>query len=806
MSIISASEGDSKMKLQSVRVIVTSVLLFAIAYVPQSVIATEDDRPLDEQPYVGVSVRHDADANKCIVSWIYPGPLNGQGFVSEYMQRCDYILKVDNAEVHTPDEFKDALATYNPGDTVTFLVHRTEGNLRASVPAAGEGTTIETVTIQLDSRATWSGPVHWLVPKADRINPNDLIRLEGDQTPMEKFIYKHLDENDIREPIEKLVTYFNDTIDGYYGKNMLDRVAYGFAYPTRLDILQELITDPLPAIAKNPANIFTQAANNLDAKCTSISETINLANPNDAIINVASVLVSSKKHLDSAFQDLKPNQLEEIHEIYPELIAFVADNFYINDHPEVKSLIDALNASMIIDFDELLNAANMFSGIMQNKTLDSFLTPEIDDPDATTQGIPLPQALFDSVEGDVRAVLNDHGRWLVYGGYEANTYDLSIIDVVIDPGGNDTYYYSANDRPQIQLIIDKAGNDIYDNNEDTIPGPASALCGISILIDDAGDDIYKGAAQSCGVGVLGVGILVDNKGADQYTGTQWSCGAAFYGVGAILDLGPGNDIYTTESFSQAIGGPRGFGLIVDAQGRDLYRNNGPIPSVYGTQAVYSGISQGVGFGVRGFDTGGIGVLCDLSGADRYEAGEFSQGGAYYWGLGILYDKSGRDLYYGNRYTQGFAAHQALGILADDEGDDTYWGMTAATQSGSWDICATLLIDRAGNDTYQADGLAQGGASMQAIAWLIDLDGNDRYNAPKGSTQGQSGGNSYHYDSSGCYSFSLLLDAGGSIDLYSGPNRADGVTITTGAPNPDKPENSNLYGLFIDTAEKVIFEN
>ena len=98
---------------------------------------------------------------------------------------------------------------------------------------------------------------------------------------------------------------------------------------------------------------------------------------------------------------------------------------------------------------------------------------------------------------------------------------------------------------------------------------------------------------------MGVGLIIDHGGADEYVGTQWSLGAGFYGVGAVLDLGGGNDVFTSESFSQAIGGPRGYGLILNAQGRDLYRNNGPVASVYGTDAVFAGISQGVGFGVLG---------------------------------------------------------------------------------------------------------------------------------------------------------------------------------------------------------------
>jgi hypothetical protein len=219
--------------------------------------------------------------------------------------------------------------------------------------------------------------------------------------------------------------------------------------------------------------------------------------------------------------------------------------------------------------------------------------------------------------------------------------------------------------------------------------------------------------------------------------------------------------------------------------------------------VFYAMSQGVGFGFRGWDTGGIGILDDESGNDRYEGGEFSQGGAYYFALGILRDRNGRDVYFGNRYSQGFTAHEGLGVLRDDAGDDSYWGMTAATQGGAWDISMSVLLDGAGNDTYRADGLSQGSAAMQAIGWLIDLGGNDHYSGAGTAIQGRGGGNEYHHlESGGVLSWSLLLDMGGGRDFYNGEGRADGKSFATGAANAEAPVHSDLHGLFIDTDEKL----
>jgi hypothetical protein len=363
---------------------------------------------------------------------------------------------------------------------------------------------------------------------------------------------------------------------------------------------------------------------------------------------------------------------------------------------------------------------------------------------------------------------------------------------VVDAGGDDEYYATGL-RLGCRMIIDLEGDDLYTGTPQQ--GPGGALLGVSLIDDRAGDDRYEGDLLSAGAAMYGVSLLVDRDGNDIYVGKEWSLGAACYGAGMILDLG-GGDTYLGEFLCQGVGGPRGFGCIVDASGRDLYRANGPEPSAYGTPAVYQAFSQGVGFGFRHYAAGGIGLISDRGGDDRYEAGEFAQGGAYYYALGILHDAAGRDIYYGNRYAQGFAAHQAIGILADDAGDDTYWGMTAASQGAAWDVSAGLLIDRGGNDSYQADGLAQGAASMQAIGVLADLGGTDRYAAGGGAVQGRSGGNTYHYHETGAFSFSVLLDLGGADDWYS-TDRSDGSTVSTGVPKEDRPQDSPLHGLFID---------
>lgn len=404
-----------------------------------------------------------------------------------------------------------------------------------------------------------------------------------------------------------------------------------------------------------------------------------------------------------------------------------------------------------------------------------------------------PASVKEAVEGKIISAAKGPDGWIVIGGLEKNRYDLSKLAGVIDIGGDDEYW-ASDWCIGVRAIVDFAGNDKYTGTEDQ--GPGSAVLGVTLIDDRAGDDTHEGKLLCAGAAVFGVSLLIDRNGNDTYTGSEWSAGTGMYGAGFLIDLGGGSDIYIGEFLCQGVGGPLGLGALIDAGGNDFYRVNGPQPSSYGVPAVYSAFSQGVGFGYRNYAHGGVGLISDLGGDDRYEAGEFAQGGAYYYALGVLHDAGGRDLYYGNRYTQGFGVHQGFGILADDAGNDVYWSQVAANQGGAWDVGAGLLIDRGGDDTYRADGLAQGGASMQGIAMLIDLDGRDRYDAGGGATQGQSGGNDYHFLTTQAYSFSLLLDLGGKEDIYSRERPNNGV-VRTGAAHETSPKSSDLHGLAID---------
>lgn len=748
------------------------------------------DKPLAEQGYLGLAVR-DIPSGHTVVSWLFPGPLHGEGLAAPTvdLSRPDLLVSVDGKAM-TKDEFEEYIPSLAPGTDVTLAV-RTSNRRGGTIPDELDHVEeVRTLTVTLESREEWAGTIH-----RGRAHEG---KVYFDGPPMldfrdpENVLGAAVAEHRLVEPLETLTAVFTDYLAENDDFHSLSRVRAPFESPFRMPELASWVTS---RTLEAPANPYACAlglceenldlpqpkprsggADDLDLREIDVPESAR---------QVVQTLQFTRWHTDRYASMLPPRNTVE------SALSFLRvprRTFYLAGDG-TKNHVEVIRRSMDVQWEDL---EARFGG--WGMALDGDLARSLAAFDDPLEPLPDDHPLGGAVEGRVLALFEVEGTgWAVIGGDGPNRYDTAKIAIILDRGGNDEYWASGL-RLGTHLVLDLAGDDVYTGTPDQ--GPGSALLGISIIDDHAGDDRYEGELLSCGAAMFGMSLLLDRGGNDVYRGTEWSMGAACYGAGLLFDLGKGNDQYLGDFLCEGVGGPRGFGCIVDENGRDLYRANGPTPSAYGTPAVYQSFSQGMGFGYRQYAAGGIGMISDLGGDDRYEAGEFAQGGAYYFGLGILHDAAGNDLYYGNRYGQGFGVHQAAGILADDAGDDTYWSMTAASQGAGWDVGVGMLIDRAGNDSYQCDGLGQGGASMQAIGMLLDLGGIDRYVARGGGIQGLSGGNSYHWHDTGAFSFSLLLDEGGEPDHYSSGRSNDAVTAS-GARNDSDPKNSTLHGLVID---------
>lgn len=340
-------------------------------------------------------------------------------------------------------------------------------------------------------------------------------------------------------------------------------------------------------------------------------------------------------------------------------------------------------------------------------------------------------------------------------------------NLVIDLGGHDVYAGSfaaarGDDNP-VAVLLDLAGDDQYQST--TLGSFGSGILGVALLVDGEGDDVYLGSESGTqGMAFCGWGTLLDWSGDDDYRGRAFAQGSALAcGFGALLDFG-GNDVLSGTQFAQGFAGPWGYGLCFQRGGDDRYLGALGRGSSYGTKDVYQGFCQGAACGFRGYASGGLGFLVDVGGADRYGAGNFSQGGGYYFSLGALWDLGdGDDRYLGSRYGQGFSAHSALGFFFEAGGNDRYRGVVGALQGAAWDLSASVFIDQSGDDDFWGkDAFSLGASAHNGMAFFFDHEGCDVYRNAQGL--GRAGPNDYH----GGGSLSLFVDGGVGKDRYLGP--------------------------------------
>jgi hypothetical protein len=362
-------------------------------------------------------------------------------------------------------------------------------------------------------------------------------------------------------------------------------------------------------------------------------------------------------------------------------------------------------------------------------------------------------------ETDPDSYLGKQSGWRIGG--TGNDYYDGDYKFILDLGGDDIYdlrYDPSN--PHAVIIIDLSGDDHYRAKSDFALG--SGCLSVGFLIDFAGNDRYDGKSFSCGSGFFGFGLLYDADGDDRYDGDTHVQGAASFGLGMLVDEG-GRDIYNAALNGQGFGFTEGIGLIYETGGSDTYYAGGKYKDHLRYEDHYLSLSQGFGYGLRPWMSGGVGAIIDLTGNDLYYGDIFAQACSYWWSLGVIYDSSGNDNYQCFQYGQGAATHMTLGVLIEDEGNDVYFGK-GLMQGCGHDYSCGLLLDRAGNDTYTAYDLSQAAGSANGVGIQIDNSGDDRYFV-KSTTNTQGYGNPRRDFGS----IGLFIDLGGS-DQYSGNGR------------------------------------
>jgi hypothetical protein len=362
-------------------------------------------------------------------------------------------------------------------------------------------------------------------------------------------------------------------------------------------------------------------------------------------------------------------------------------------------------------------------------------------------------------DANLESYLGKQTGWKI-GGTD-NDYYSGDYRFILDFGGDDIYnleYDPAN--PHGVIIIDLAGDDHYRGRTDF--AVASGCFSVGLLLDFGGDDRYDCKSFSLGSGYFGFGVLYDAEGDDRYDGDTHVQGAGSFGLGILVDEG-GRDVYNAAVFSQGFAFVRGAGIIYERDGSDTYYAGGKYKDVLRYKDHYLSLSQGFGYGLRPWMSGGIGAIIDLKGNDNFYADIFAQGCSYWWSLGIIYNSDGNDNYQAFQYGQGAATHMSLGILVDDSGSDVYFGKGLMHGCGH-DYSCGIILDRHGNDTYTAYDLSQAAGSANGAGIQIDNEGDDRYFVKNNANSQGYGNPRRDFGSIG-----LFIDLGGA-DQYAGNGR------------------------------------
>ena len=378
-------------------------------------------------------------------------------------------------------------------------------------------------------------------------------------------------------------------------------------------------------------------------------------------------------------------------------------------------------------------------------------------PDSTDRFFKTTGYMPDDVSG--KDILGRQAGWKIGGA--GNDYYKGNYRFILDFGGDDVYdleYDPA--EPHGVIIVDLAGNDHYRALSDYVL--ASGCLSVGLLLDYGGDDRYDARSFGIGSGWFGLGVLYDAGGDDIYNGDTHVQGAGTFGIGLLIDEG-GRDIYNAAAYAQGFGFVEGAGLIYDMSGSDNYYAGGKYKDINRYADHFISMSQGFGYGVRPWMSGGIGAIVDLRGNDNYITDIYGQGSSYWWALGLLYDSSGADSYQCFQYGQGVGTHMSMGLLVDESGNDGYYGK-GVMQGCGHDYAFGWLLDRGGDDTYLGYDKVQGDGSANGIGLLMDIAGNDRYFSSNPSLSQGAGDPRRGFGSIG-----LFFDLGGK-DQYDGNGR------------------------------------
>ncbi len=348
---------------------------------------------------------------------------------------------------------------------------------------------------------------------------------------------------------------------------------------------------------------------------------------------------------------------------------------------------------------------------------------------------------------------------IIIGSIYDDSHVLDNTIAIIEPAGNDSYSFITNNQESF-FLFDASGDDQYRSETSLF----SAEFGFSYAYDLSGNDNYSAQDEAFSA-KLGFQEFIDFAGNDYYNTQSFSLAASLLASSIMIDEA-GNDIFVTGQYGQGFASTWGISLLLDKDGTDTYICGNSEFHAPLSPNDYRSMGQGMGFGMRPNFGGGIGILIDKAGNDRYLGGVYAQGVGYWYGLGLLLDNAGNDFYNAVYYPQGSGIHLAGGFLYDEAGEDSYYSKHGPGQGAGHDFGVGFLIDGAGNDHYSIEG-GNGLGLTNSVGIFLDKSGNDRYENGTNSNYG------YGKKARSSGSIGLFIDGAGQ-DFYPHQSMQDSL--------------------------------
>jgi len=319
------------------------------------------------------------------------------------------------------------------------------------------------------------------------------------------------------------------------------------------------------------------------------------------------------------------------------------------------------------------------------------------------------------------------GIKVAIGGTGDDVHAQRDVHLCVDFGGANRYTgrYGAG-IGYTGLLLDFGNGTRADAGDATL---GAGILGVGIARFDGAQNVLRAGSVSLGCGLAGVGILKFER-ATSIEGRALTLGTGLAGMGLVV-AGKESDRLRCAYRGLGVGLPLGIGWVVNPGGDDAYFGTSS-QSLKGASGKVRSDAIGFASGISRVGSpfaGGIGLLTDLAGDDKYESGDRSISYAEFGGATSIFDESGDDNYQAGESAIVTANEEASAYLHDLGGSDLYLAPSGNSIVSAGESSNAILFDRAGDDRYIGSPSVVKTVSPSATEILFDPKGSNLLTFP-----------------------------------------------------------------------------